>query len=490
MTIQFGAMPHKQRMWVHRALAAESAGVLLALASVVFWKVIPHAFVLVTSAFGVVVAIALAAYVLVEYKRDPVYRKRKHLESALKHATAQVAALQASISQCARKQAETARGEASKLNARKLEHERLIADCDARRASLRAKMQDELQGSLKALREQHRARGLRASALAAARIVGVGPALKERLHRHGISTAADVDRSRLTGIAGFGPAKIDAVLSWRRDVELALERSAPGRLPSETEHTIRHRYTTLIDQIAVEEAKANSDVSEDLAAIRKAARDRQAENKTLEQSLRAKEGKTSETAQSIAAELTGFGQITLGRYLARALGLVTDRAGSLLGLAAGAFLVVSFCFQSATGGGAAAGIVFDLIPTSTPTLTATATPTSTLTPTVTFTPTWTRTPTITDTPTITPTPTKTPTTTRTSTPTRTPSSTPLPTRTRTPTATRMPTAVSPIVPSDGGGACQGASAICNDGTCSYSQHRRGTCSWHDGVREWLKALPP
>lgn len=31
---------------------------------------------------------------------------------------------------------------------------------------------------------------------------------------------------------------------------------------------------------------------------------------------------------------------------------------------------------------------------------------------------------------------------------------------------------------------QGVSAICNDGTCSYSQHRSGTCSHHGGLREW------
>ena len=31
----------------------------------------------------------------------------------------------------------------------------------------------------------------------------------------------------------------------------------------------------------------------------------------------------------------------------------------------------------------------------------------------------------------------------------------------------------------------GASAICNDGTYSFSQHRGGTCSWHGGVRRWL-----
>lgn len=32
---------------------------------------------------------------------------------------------------------------------------------------------------------------------------------------------------------------------------------------------------------------------------------------------------------------------------------------------------------------------------------------------------------------------------------------------------------------------EGASAICGDGTYSFSQSRRGTCSHHGGVAEWL-----
>jgi Protein of unknown function (DUF3761) len=31
----------------------------------------------------------------------------------------------------------------------------------------------------------------------------------------------------------------------------------------------------------------------------------------------------------------------------------------------------------------------------------------------------------------------------------------------------------------------GATAECNDGTYSYSQHRSGTCSHHGGVKRWL-----
>ena len=32
---------------------------------------------------------------------------------------------------------------------------------------------------------------------------------------------------------------------------------------------------------------------------------------------------------------------------------------------------------------------------------------------------------------------------------------------------------------------EGASAICGDGTYSFSQNRRGTCSHHGGVTQWL-----
>jgi len=32
---------------------------------------------------------------------------------------------------------------------------------------------------------------------------------------------------------------------------------------------------------------------------------------------------------------------------------------------------------------------------------------------------------------------------------------------------------------------QGATAQCRDGTYSFSQHRRGTCSYHGGVAQWL-----
>jgi hypothetical protein len=36
-----------------------------------------------------------------------------------------------------------------------------------------------------------------------------------------------------------------------------------------------------------------------------------------------------------------------------------------------------------------------------------------------------------------------------------------------------------------GGPPAGATALCQDGTYSFSQHRQGTCSHHGGVSKWL-----
>jgi len=43
--------------------------------------------------------------------------------------------------------------------------------------------------------------------------------------------------------------------------------------------------------------------------------------------------------------------------------------------------------------------------------------------------------------------------------------------------------------SGGPAAPDDATARCNDGTYSDSQHREGTCSYHGGVAEWLKDVP-
>ncbi|HEY4869615.1 MAG TPA: DUF3761 domain-containing protein [Candidatus Dormibacteraeota bacterium] len=59
--------------------------------------------------------------------------------------------------------------------------------------------------------------------------------------------------------------------------------------------------------------------------------------------------------------------------------------------------------------------------------------------------------------------------------------------------TQAPAAVAPPVTSGfdhNAAQAAGASAICNDGTWSYSAHRSGTCSHHGGVNWWTGNLGP
>ncbi len=67
-----------------------------------------------------------------------------------------------------------------------------------------------------------------------------------------------------------------------------------------------------------------------------------------------------------------------------------------------------------------------------------------------------------------------------------------PTHTVRATDTRWPTVTAK--PSSGGNSSSsnypsGVSAVCRDGSYSYSQHRRGTCSHHGGVAFWVNPPP-
>jgi hypothetical protein len=58
------------------------------------------------------------------------------------------------------------------------------------------------------------------------------------------------------------------------------------------------------------------------------------------------------------------------------------------------------------------------------------------------------------------------------------------------TSTPIPQPTIITLPTDNTNSCQqsGATAICNDGTCSYSTTHSGTCSHHGGVRIWIVDL--
>jgi len=85
-----------------------------------------------------------------------------------------------------------------------------------------------------------------------------------------------------------------------------------------------------------------------------------------------------------------------------------------------------------------------------------------------------------------------PTTTLPATPTTTAPATATTTPTLLPTPTEAAAAPQPAELADPYPAAKaaGASAVCHDGTWSYSQHRSGTCSSHGGVHWWTGNLGP
>ncbi len=75
------------------------------------------------------------------------------------------------------------------------------------------------------------------------------------------------------------------------------------------------------------------------------------------------------------------------------------------------------------------------------------------------------------------------------TPTPTP---PLPAAVQPPPAAPARVPAAPVAPNDpyAAATAAGASAVCADGTWSFSQHRSGTCSYHGGVHWWTGNLGP
>jgi hypothetical protein len=365
-------------------------------------------------------------------------------------------------------------------------HQQLLKSLAARRGELNKSEGAELASTLKTLQNRYLSDGLKASAVGSGEIDGLGPKLKERLARSGIVSAADVSSSRVSNVQGFGEAKTRAVVAWRTRIEGRLEATKPIRLPQEVEGPIKERYAGRSSQLDSEAKAAGESSAADLDGIRKLAAERHASNDRAEAEVQAQLTSVEAQANNEETVLVQYEEITYPHFLRHCLPLASRWSGgkqraALIGAAL--LFLMGVCGQSGAGLAAIRGIAIDSIPTGTPTLTPSLTPTPSKTPTWTATSTITNTPTITETPTPTSTPTITPTPTRTSTSTRTATATRTPSRTPAPSATRRPTATEGYVPPPSN---SGPTALCRDGTLSYSAHHQGTCSHHGGVAVWYK----
>jgi len=361
-----------------------------------------------------------------------------------------------------------------------------VHQLDAQISKSREAEKNELVKALETLQTSYINAGMRSASLFDASIAGIGPKFKEKLLSAGIRTAADVSTARILNIPGFGEAKASAVDAWRAQILTRVHASRPTRLPENQEHEIRQKHNRLQRQLEEQKVAAKAAFEADLARIRLDADQREKTNQAAREKTQAELIPFKKNLIEVKHTLKEFAGVTIWNFLAYCMPLKQGKTTGayMMGLIPLILaLALGPVFQSVLALGSTASIIVVSIPTVTntptitPTFTGTVTPTTTGTSTLTLTPTNTLTPTITNTPTITFTPTLTATATWTN--------TPRPTRTH----TRLPTATN--APSGGsGGDSGGPTAICNDGTYSYSQHRRGTCSHHGGVREWLRSVPP
>jgi xanthosine utilization system XapX-like protein len=339
----------------------------------------------------------------------------------------------------------------SSLEAQILAHTTNIQLTHQERDRLHQAEKEEYSTNLKKLQEKYINDGLKNTHISDANIPGVGPKLKERLISHGLITAHDINPNNFS-VEGFGEAKSQAVVNWRNQVYSDFNSNKPRSLLPEITEKITQKY-----QI------------------------HHADNDAQEKKVQENKLKLDKELDDLRPQLNKLDSVKFSNYVWKAL--------SPQGILAGGTAAVLVISLLGLGLSSTVGAIVNSISTATITPTLTLVPTNTNTPTLTLTPTVTNTPTITKTPTVTnkPTETITPTITSTPTDTSTPTITFTPSRTPTlkPTITYTPIPYTPPART----YPLGATAICNDGTYSYSQHRSGTCSRHGGVKQWLVNLP-
>lgn len=225
----------------------------------------------------------------------------------------------------------------------------------------------EIHTGLSALRKNYIETGLGHATIKQALIPGVGPKLKELLADRGILTAAQLNET-IAQLPGFGEAKCQAVLAWRKSVVANLESTKPTALPPEQLERIQQKYQALHD--------------ENNAAERKAI----ASQQILEHEL-----------MSLKPHLRSLAPITFAGYLRRSLAShavvaalvacvlvltqVVSSVSATMGFGASnaAALMASIPMQTATSSVMPADPTIAFTATVTKTTTLTFTPTSTLT---------------------------------------------------------------------------------------------------------------
>jgi hypothetical protein len=410
------------------------------------------------------------------YKNSTVVKHKLSLKNLHVQETSKLETLQTYITQTIQIRSNLHTDRDRKSLNRRERHAQVLRQLTENHEKKNVEEKNELFDTLKKRQDDYIYNGMRSTYLNVTKISGIGPKTKEILDRYGIRTAADINYNRILGIQGFGEVKARALCEWAKFISQSFNYSKPTYLPQNVEQEIHGKYEKERLEIRNYIQKENIDFPEDLDQIEQEYRLLHQQNDQRESEYKNEVNLVREKLHEIHVELEQHKNINFPSFIYfsfRSLGNTYKITGEKALLSGIIIFVFLFITQLILGTKSSSSFITSLIPTYTPTITITSTPTNTSTFTITYTPTITSTFTITQTPTITNTSTFTPTFTRTATPT--------PTKTH----TRLPTATYNYYTNSGNNYPLGATAICNDGTYSFSQHRQGTCSWHGGVAIWL-----
>ncbi|MDD5370442.1 MAG: hypothetical protein PHQ40_15270 [Anaerolineaceae bacterium] len=386
-------------------------------------------------------------YVCIKYRSNSVVREKRTLENQFAQETAQLRQTETRLAQVTQQKDRIDKDEERSVAERKKVYQDQIARLDQQHQASEQSEKDEIDRTLHQLQSNYYAKGLQSEDIESATILGIGPKMKEKLIISGVRCAGDISAQHILTIPGFGEAKVQVLVAWRRLVELRLDISKPKHLPDPLEKKIKETWHTVREQIGVEKTAQEKRLAIDLAAIKKQALEARAANAKAIEDTSLESGKWKGRVITTQSSLEEYEGVTFWNYFSHAVlpGRAITRSARLVGM--GAFVAFLGLGPVAQGFFAigSSSIILVSIPTVINTSTASTTPTSTFIPTNSNTPTFTATSTDTLTPTLTYTLTETLTPSVTPTCTRTPTKTKLPTATRRPTATIDPFAPPPAI---------------------------------------------
>jgi len=156
---------------------------------------------------------------------------------------------------------------------------------------------NELSDTLRRLQDQARTAHLMSRSIDRARVQGIGETLKARLWAVGITTAADVEYSRVRRVEGIGDAKASDLVAWRNQV--ASFAQVPTALSQTNVSAIKAKYDTQKRQLEAQRDASQQRMSMEVNAVRARAAD---EMRTVNDGQAAAQATLSKELRSIDAQ--------------------------------------------------------------------------------------------------------------------------------------------------------------------------------------------